>query len=318
MDFSLSNSVIQIAIGALVGFVFGVILMLIISGFANRSRSRRARSTELRTKGRYQEIVRLWRDPASGKIVTELRGNTFSDPSSLSTKEHEYLARNSRDWAAWLSISIASTNREAANQAETTPVTNAPASQPAAEEQVVSVPQPALIPAIPDFTGEPAPQSSVRIVPAEMSPEPLPPVLRGLPPVLKESLPVEGSGPSFPAAVETPPLFSPAVSAPGQVAQPAAPVFTPQVTPRTATTARAKTPTAPLSIVEQVDQILQEKIAQLPPPAPVVLLKEDPREGVIVWINGVQHIGIDSVRDESIKSIIRASVKEWERHNEHK
>jgi hypothetical protein len=77
-------------------------------------------------------------------------------------------------------------------------------------------------------------------------------------------------------------------------------------------------PTAPLSIVEQVDEILQEKIAQLPPPAPVVLLKEDPREGVIVWIDGVQHIGIDSVRDESIKSIIRASVKEWERRNEHK
>jgi hypothetical protein len=47
-------------------------------------------------------------------------------------------------------------------------------------------------------------------------------------------------------------------------------------------------------------------------------LKEDPREGVIVWIDGVQHIGIDSVRDESIKSIIRASVKEWERRNEHK
>ena len=311
MDFSLSNSVIQIAIGALVGIVFGVILALIISGLVNHSPSRRARSTELRTKGRYQEIVRLWRDPASGKIVTELRGKTFSDPSSLSAKEHEYLARNSRDWTAWLGISTASTNREAANQAETTPVENAPASQPAAEEQVVSVLKPTPIPAIPDFIVEPAPQSIVRIVPAEMSSEPLPPVL-------KESLSVEESGPSFPAVVETPPLFSPVMAAPGQVAQPAPPVFTPQVAPRIATTARAKTPTAPLSIVEQVDQILQEKIAQLPPPAPVVLLKEDPREGVIVWINGVQHIGIDSVRDESIKSIIRASVKEWERRNEHK
>ena len=325
MESLLSNPVIRDTIWVLVGFVLGVILALIISGFANRSRSRRARSTELRTKGHYQEIVRLWRDPASGKIVTELRGKTFSDPSSLSAKEHEYLARNSRDWAAWLGISTAPINRETANQADTTPVKNAPASQPAAEEQVVPVPQQAPIPVIPDYTGELTPQPSVRIVPAETSPEPLPPVLRGLPPVLEglppvlmESLSVEGSGPLFPAAVEIPPLFPPAVAAPGQVAQPAYPVVTAQVAPRTAANARAKTPTAPLSIVEQVDQILQEKIAQLPPPAPVVLLKEDLREGVIVWINGVQHIGIDSVRDESIKSIIRASVKEWERRNEHK
>jgi hypothetical protein len=318
MEYLLSNSVIRIAIWVLVGLVFAVSLVLIISGFANRSRSRRARSTELRTKGRYQEIVRLWRDPASGKIVTELRGKTFSDPSSLSAKEHEYLARNSRDWTAWLGISTASTNREAAYQADTAPVKNAPASQPGAEEQVVPVPQQAPIPAVLDFTGEPAPQASVRTVPAETSSEPLPPVLRGLPPVLMGSLPVEEAGPSFPPVVETSPLFSPAVAAPGQVAQPVSPVVTPQVVPRTAATASAKTSTSPLSIVEQVDQILQEKIAQLPPPAPVVLLKEDPREGVIVWINGVQHIGIDSVRDESIKSIIRASVKEWERRNEHK
>jgi hypothetical protein len=311
MESLLSNTAIQIAIGGLVGLVFGVILALIISGFANRSRSRRARSTELRTKGRYQEIVRLWRDPASGKIVTELRGKTFSDPSSLSAKEHEYLARNSRDWATWLGISAVSTNREDADQVNTTPVTNAPASQPATEEKDVPVPQPAPIPTILDSTGEPASQAVVRTAPVETSPEPLPPVLM-------ESLPIEGSGPSFSPVVETPPLSSPAAASAGQAAQPAAPVFTPQVAPRPAVTARAKIPTAPLSIVEQVDEILQEKIAQLPPPAPVVLLKEDPREGVIVWIDGVQHIGIDSVRDESIKSIIRASVKEWERRNEHK
>ncbi len=314
----LANSVIQIVLWILLGFVVGIILASIISGFANRSRSRRARSTELRTKGHYQEIVRLWRDPASGKIVTELRGKTFSDPSSLSPKEHEYLARNSRDWTAWLGITPPSTNREAANQVDTAPVKNVPDSQPSAAEQVIPVPQPAPIPAVPDSSGEPAPQASVRTVPAEMTPEPLPPVLRELPPVLMENLSVEGPEPSFPPAVETLPLSSPVVAAPGLPAQPVSPGVTPQVALRTAAIARAKTPVASLSIVEQVDEILQEKIAQLPPPAPVVLLKEDLREGVIVWINGVQHIGIDSVRDESIKSIIRASVKEWERRNEHK
>ena len=229
----LSNSVFQIALWVLIGFVFGIILALIISGLANRSRSRRDRSTALRTKGHYQEIVRLWRDPGSGKIVTELRGKTFSDTNSLSPKEYEYLARNSRDWAAWLGISIAAASREAAKPVETAPVKNAPASQPAEEKQAFPVPQPASDAVLPDSTGEPVPQASLNMLPAEMSPEPLPPVLM-------ESLLVEESGPSFPAAV---------IAAPS-------PFISPLVAPITVAAARSKTPAAPLSIVEQVDQIL--------------------------------------------------------------
>ena len=291
----INNSIFQIGFWVLIGFVFGIILALFISGFTKRSRSRRDRPTELGTKGHYQEIVRLWRDPGSGKIVTELRGKTFTDTNSLSPKEYEYLARNSRDWAAWLGISIAAATREAAKPVETTPVKNVPASQPAGEKQGAAVPQPASDAVQPSSTGESVPQASLNVVPAEMSPEPLPPVLM-------ESLAVEETGPSIPAAVIVA----------------SSPLFSPQVAPMTVAAARSKTPAAPLSILEQVDQILQEKLAQLPPPAPVVLLKEDPRGGVIVWINGVQHNGIDSVRDESIKSLIRASVKEWERRNEHK
>ena len=47
----LSNYIFQIALWVLVGFVIGIILALIISGLSSRSRSRRDRSTELRTKG---------------------------------------------------------------------------------------------------------------------------------------------------------------------------------------------------------------------------------------------------------------------------
>jgi hypothetical protein len=286
-----SNSYFQIALWVVVGFILGIIMALLITGLANRTKSRRSRSTELRTKGRYQEIVRLWRDSGSGKIVTELRGKTFTNTASLSPKEYEYLARNSRDWATWLGISIAAASKDVPKPVEPEPAKNIDASRPSEEKQDIPVSQTMADSSLAQTMGESLPQAvAVTVAVEEISGEPLPPVLM-------ESLAVEDV---------TPPVT------------PAVPAASPVLEAAPTAGARAKTAPAQVSIAEQVDQILQEKIAQLPPPAPVVLLKEDSREGVIVWINGVQYNGINSVKDENIKNLIRASVKEWERRNENK
>jgi hypothetical protein len=78
------------------------------------------------------------------------------------------------------------------------------------------------------------------------------------------------------------------------------------------------TPVHPLSIVQQVDEILQEKLAEQPTLDKVIKLAEDPREGVVVWVNMIKHVGIDSVTDPDAREIIRSAVIEWERRNENK
>jgi hypothetical protein len=78
------------------------------------------------------------------------------------------------------------------------------------------------------------------------------------------------------------------------------------------------TPVNPLSIVEQVDEILQEKLVEQPSLGKVIKLAEDPREGVVVWVNMKKHVGITSVTDPEIRAIIHSAVVEWERRNEHK
>jgi hypothetical protein len=67
-----------------------------------------------------------------------------------------------------------------------------------------------------------------------------------------------------------------------------------------------------VSIVEQINEILQVKLRDPSAAGKKIHLAEDPREGVIVWINGIQFIGIDSVTEPEAKALIRSAVTEWE------
>ncbi len=72
----------------------------------------------------------------------------------------------------------------------------------------------------------------------------------------------------------------------------------------------------PLSIVEQINDILQETIKDTPLAARMIRLVEDPREGVVVWV-GLEHFpGVDSVPDPEIKAALRRAANEWERRTE--
>jgi hypothetical protein len=72
-------------------------------------------------------------------------------------------------------------------------------------------------------------------------------------------------------------------------------------------------PDKPMSIVEQIDEILQEKLKTSAIQNKGVRLSEDPREGVMVWI-GLEHfIGIDAVTDPEVRALVRSAVMEWEK-----
>ncbi len=72
----------------------------------------------------------------------------------------------------------------------------------------------------------------------------------------------------------------------------------------------------PLSIVEQINDILQETIKDTPLAGRMIRLVEDPREGVVVWI-GLEHFpGVDAVPDPEVKAALRNAANEWERRTE--
>jgi len=68
----------------------------------------------------------------------------------------------------------------------------------------------------------------------------------------------------------------------------------------------------PVSIVEQVDDILQELLENDPLGTQKIRLAEMPNKGVTVWIGNEYYEGINAVPDENVKQIIRQAVKKWE------
>ncbi len=71
-----------------------------------------------------------------------------------------------------------------------------------------------------------------------------------------------------------------------------------------------------LSIVEQIDEVLQEMLPNSPLAGQIIKLVEDAKEGVIVWIGARRYHGIDAVDDPEAKALLRAAIAEWERKTE--
>ncbi|PKO04544.1 MAG: hypothetical protein CVU41_16575 [Chloroflexi bacterium HGW-Chloroflexi-3] len=67
-----------------------------------------------------------------------------------------------------------------------------------------------------------------------------------------------------------------------------------------------------LSIVEQVDEVLQELLESSSLKGRNIRLTELPNKGVTVWVGNEYYDGINAVPDEDVKRIIRQAVKKWE------
>lgn len=70
------------------------------------------------------------------------------------------------------------------------------------------------------------------------------------------------------------------------------------------------------SMVEQIDEILQELLRQSPHSQRSVKITQDLRDGIVVWLDGGRYPGLDSVPDAEIRKLIRAAAAEWERRSE--
>ena len=83
--------------------------------------------------------------------------------------------------------------------------------------------------------------------------------------------------------------------------------------PRPSTIAKEDRPAAPAnSIVSQIDEILQERLAGTPLEERGVFLSQSPEGGVVVFVGLTRYNGLDDVPDPEIKAAIRAAISEWE------
>jgi hypothetical protein len=71
-----------------------------------------------------------------------------------------------------------------------------------------------------------------------------------------------------------------------------------------------KPTSAPKSIIEQIDEILQDKIAGTPLEEKEIKLEESP-EGMAIKIGSLMFEGIDAVPDPTIRALIKESAREW-------
>jgi hypothetical protein len=92
----------------------------------------------------------------------------------------------------------------------------------------------------------------------------------------------------------------------------------PEVKPVPATILPVKvveTPPAPVmkSIVGQINDVLQARIAGTSLAARLVRLGETPGGGVLVFVGTAKYDGIDAVPDPEVVAAIRAAITEWEK-----
>lgn len=116
-----------------------------------------------------------------------------------------------------------------------------------------------------------------------------------------------GKAPAKPAAAPTAAVVPPVVAAP---ARPAPAVVT--GAPVAAVPVVAPAEVRPKSMVEQIDEIVQEMLPASPLSGHTLRVRSDIKEGVLVWLDGKRYFGIGEVDDPQAKAILQAAAAEWE------
>lgn len=144
---------------------------------------------------------------------------------------------------------------------------------------------------------------------------PAPPVAPQAPAQVVPAVPVQSAPAAVPPA--TPPLAqmdAPAASPTRQSPPPTRTIpFTPPGVPPAVIPPAAAATRANRSIVEQIEDILQEMLAGTPLAGRGIHLHQDPTRGVMVQVGLEYFEGIDSVPDPEIKGILKSAVAAWEK-----
>ena len=108
---------------------------------------------------------------------------------------------------------------------------------------------------------------------------------------------------------------------PSPATRPATPAVAPAPTPMHVTVSappaspapKEEKPAALSTIVAQIDEILQARLASSPLANRGIRLTESPEGGAIVWVGLQKFMGVGEVTDPEIKAIIQAAIAEWEK-----
>ncbi len=98
---------------------------------------------------KYREVVRLWRDRKTNRLVVDCSGKVYPNLSSLSDEQRQSLESVIREWAVWLGLGRHS-QKTTASPPQPAPVKPVP----------VSVPQPVIITPVPQAVPPAAPEDS--------------------------------------------------------------------------------------------------------------------------------------------------------------
>ena len=226
----------------------------------------------------YTLSVSLWSKTPEGPLLADVYGRTFHKREEVGEQEKNRLMQEIRVIEAWFGIK--SDQYESLKPLE--PVTEEvelQSEKPDSTTVEVEIESPVV-----------TMQSSTKEMPA--SPE-IPPQTAGQ--TLQSDLPVE-------------PVITEAQMDEIMPPPPVAPVAA-----RLDNRTKIKNEPEPKTIVQQINDILQEKVARSALAETGVKLQETPK-GVLVWVGKNSFQGIDSVPSGEAKDLIRASVKEWEKH----
>ena len=287
-----SFTIVMVFVFLIIGFFVGryVSLMVYKRKFAEKEELLRSTLTApvveqsggapLADPAKFTELLRLYREKQSGAIHVETSGHLLATSAPLNPAQKKRFIDLLKELAIWIGI-------------QATEVIPAP-SEP------VSIP--ASIPAAPVQQISPAASDSNRMASAAT-------------PVKTDPMPVPAPQPPPPAPSVTPTPVPPAPASTVGV-QPAVPPV-PYAAAVAAPKVAAETTKKPaVSMVEQIDEILQEIIQRSENPNRRIKLVEERNQGVIVWVDQEHFSGIDAVTNDSARELIRAAAKEWERRAE--
>lgn len=270
----MSGEVLLVILFALFGFLLGALLTTLLINRGRKASDTEGDFPQGLDADHHRSLARLWREKESGSLLVETPTQIAGSEAELTEKERQEMLALGKEWLRWLSGPLSA-------------VEPAPAAAQPVREAAPEIPPVATQPAVLG-TGPLNPQ---RVVPVSAPPPPVPAVT-GTGPLNPQRV-VTGTGPLNPSrtVTGTGPLRT-LDGLPGD---------------------KKNTPLTPSrSIVQQVDDILQERLRNTPLNERGIRLTQDLRDGVVIWVGLERFVGLDSVPYPEVTEAVRGAVKEWE------
>ena len=217
--------------------------------------------------------ISLWSKTPQGLLLADVNGRTVNSPKELGDSERKQIETDLQTVQAWFGTKLAIIENQPAKVA---PVENEVLEVDKPDEELYTPTAADDLPFISDLV-EPTVRSSAAVEHSAMTPAQENAVIQT---ILKQ--PQEEAVKPVPAKLDL-----------NTKARPAAP--------------------QPKSLVEQIDEVLQEKVAVSPFADSGIKLSANPQGGVEVWIGKQIYPGVDVVPDGAEKQLILQAIREWEK-----